>query len=54
MPIVALPSSQQLAVLKYEKPAPLGRYNGGLIFQDSNGDGHLDPMLDRNVRGVIA
>ena len=53
MPIVALPSSQQLAVLKYEKPAPLGRYKGGLIFQDINGDGQLDPKLDRIVGGVI-
>ncbi len=50
---VGVLSTQQLAALKYEKPAPLGRYNGGLIFQDSNGDGRLDPKLDRIVGGVI-
>ena len=50
---VGVLSTQQLAALKYEKPAALGRYNGGLIFQDSNGDGQLDPKLDRIVGGVI-
>jgi hypothetical protein len=51
---VGVVSTQQLAALNYEKPAALGRYNGGLILQDSDGDGQLDPKLDRIVGGVIA
>jgi hypothetical protein len=50
---VGVLSTQQLAALEYEKPAALDRYNGGLILQDSNGDGQLDPNLDRIVGGVI-
>jgi hypothetical protein len=50
---VGVLSTQQLAAMEYEKPPALGRYNGGLILQDSNGDGRLDPKLDRIVGGVI-
>ena len=50
---VGVLSTQQLAALEYEKPAALDRYNGGLIMQDSNGDGQLDPKHDRIVGGVI-
>jgi hypothetical protein len=50
---VGVLSTQQLAGLKYEKPSALARYNGGLIVQDSNGDGRLDPAADRIVGGVI-
>jgi hypothetical protein len=50
---VGVLSTQQLAALKYQKPATLARYNGGLILQDSNGDGRLDPTSDRIVGGVI-
>jgi hypothetical protein len=50
---VGVLSTQQLVALGYEKPAALSRYNGGLIVQDSNGDGRLDPKADRIVGGVI-
>ena len=35
------------------KPDGLARYNGGLIVQDSDGDGALDPARDRIIGGVI-
>lgn len=47
-------STRQLVAMKYEKPAALARYNGGLIVQDSNGDGVLDPTADQIIGGVIA
>ena len=50
---VGVLSTQQLAALEYDKPAALGRYNGGLMLQDTDGDGRLDPELDRIVGGVI-
>ena len=50
---VGLLSSQQLAAMEYQKPAALARYNGGLILQDSSGDGRLDPAEDRIIGGVI-
>jgi hypothetical protein len=46
-------STQQLKAAGYEKPAELARYNGGLILQDSNGDGTLQPGKDRIIGGVI-
>jgi hypothetical protein len=46
-------STQQLRAMDFEKPAPLARYNGGLIVQDSDGDGALDPDKDRIIGGVI-
>jgi len=50
---VGVLSTQQLAALEYEKPDALDRYNGGLMVQDTNGDGRLDPRNDRIVGGVI-
>lgn len=47
-------STQQLKATGYDKPAEIARYNGGLIVQDSNGDGALDPATDRIIGGVIA
>jgi hypothetical protein len=46
-------STQQLKALGYDKPAALARYNGGLILQDADGDGGLDPAKDRIIGGVI-
>ena len=46
-------STQQLKAVGYEKPAALARYNGGLIVQDTDGDGGLDPAKDRIIGGVI-
>ncbi len=46
-------STQQLKAMGYAKPDSLKRYNGGLIVQDSNGDGRLDPRKDRVIGGVI-
>jgi hypothetical protein len=46
-------STQQLKAMGYDKPAEIARYNGGLIVQDSDGDGALDPATDRIIGGVI-
>ena len=46
-------STQQLKAMGFEKPRSLARYNGGLIVQDSNGDGSLDPAGDKIIGGVI-
>lgn len=46
-------STQQLKAMKYEKPAQLARYNGGLIVEDSDGNWQLDPASDRIIGGVI-
>lgn len=46
-------STQQLKAMKFEKPAQLARYNGGLIVEDSNGDWQLDPATDRVIGGII-
>ncbi len=50
---VGVLSTQQLKAMEFNKPASLSRYNGGLIVQDTNGDGQLDPAADRIVGGVI-
>ena len=47
-------STQQLNAMGFEKPESLSRYNGGLIVQDTNGDGALDPAADGIIGGVIA
>lgn len=47
-------STPQLKAMGYTKPKSLSRYNGGLIVQDTNGDGALDPSKDRIIGGVIA
>ena len=46
-------STQRLRAMGYEKPAALARYTGGLIVQDGDGDGALDPTRDRIIGGVI-
>ena len=46
-------STQQLNAMGYAKPAALEAFNGGLIVQDSNGDGALDPAADRIIGGVV-
>ena len=47
-------STPQLKAMGYTKPNTLSRYNGGLIVQDTDGDGVLDPSKDRIIGGVIA
>ncbi len=47
-------STQQLKAMGYDKPAGIARYNGGLIVQDKDGDGVLDPVKDRIIGGIIA
>lgn len=47
-------STQQLKAMGYDKPAEIARYNGGLIVQDQDGDGVLDPVKDRIIGGIIA
>jgi hypothetical protein len=47
-------STQQLRAMGYDKPAAIARYNGGLIVQDRDGDGALDPVKDRIIGGIIA
>jgi hypothetical protein len=47
-------STQQLKAMGYDKPAEIVRYNGGLIVQDQDGDGVLDPVKDRIIGGIIA
>lgn len=47
-------STPQLKAMGYDKPAAIARYNGGLIVQDTDGDGRLDPAKDRIIGGVIA
>lgn len=46
-------SSATLAAMGYDAPGPLSRYDGGLLIQDSNNDGKLDPAADLIVGGVI-
>ena len=46
-------SSQQIAALGFALPVELERYNGGLVVQDSNGDGKLDPAVDMIIGGII-
>ena len=45
-------SRQQLATFKFSMPAALKRYTAGLILQDSDGDGLLDPARDRIIGGI--
>lgn len=45
-------SPGQLAVFNYTLPPSLRRYTGGLIVQDTNGDGLLDPAKDRIIGGI--
>ncbi len=47
-------STPQLNAMGYKRPASIERYNGGLIVQDTNGDGKLDPNRDTIIGGVLA
>ncbi|MCP5073163.1 MAG: hypothetical protein GY947_07690 [Rhodobacteraceae bacterium] len=51
---VGVLSTPQLNQIGYSKPEELVRYNGGLVVQDTNGDGKLDPAVDAIIGGVIA
>ncbi|MDA0240422.1 MAG: hypothetical protein O3A84_10405 [Proteobacteria bacterium] len=51
---VGVLSTQQLRAMNYSKPAPLARYNGGLIVRDTDGNGDLDPQKDQIIGGVKA
>ena len=42
-----------LKAMDYALPDALKRYTGGLIVQETNGDGVADPKEDRIVGGVI-
>lgn len=46
-------SSQQIAAMGFALPAELARYTGGLVVQDTNGDGKLDPAVDMIIGGII-
>lgn len=47
-------STPELKAMGFDKPASMARYNGGLIVQDTDGDGALDPTKDLIIGGVIA
>lgn len=47
-------STPQLKALGFEKPTSMARYNGGLVLQDSDSDGVLDPNKDKIIGGVLA
>lgn len=47
-------STPQLKAMGFTRPDSMARYNGGLIVQDTTGDGALDPNTDRIIGGVIA
>ena len=46
-------STQQLKAMGYKRPAALARYNGGLVVQDTNGNGRLEPGNDLIIGGVL-
>ena len=46
-------SARQLQSMGYGMPKELSRYTGGLIVQDMNNNGRLDPTHDRIIGGVI-
>ena len=49
---VGVVSARQLAAAGFNPPATLARFADGLVVQDSNGDGVLDPRVDAIVGGV--
>jgi hypothetical protein len=51
---IGILSTPQLSNMGYMKPETLSRYNGGLVIQDQNGDGKLDPAVDNIIGGVLA
>ena len=50
---VGVLSTQQLKAMEFQKPASISRYGGGLIVQDTNSDGFLDPTVDRIIGGIF-
>lgn len=50
---VGVLSTQQLKAMNFVKPEAIARYNGGLVIQDSNGDGRLDPAVDQIIGGIL-
>jgi len=46
-------STQQLKAMKFKLPKELARYTGGLIVQDTDANGRMDPTVDRIIGGVI-
>ena len=50
---VGVLSTQQLDAMDFFMPEAIARYNGGLVIQDSDGDGRLDPNKDRIIGGII-
>ncbi|MDA7948894.1 MAG: hypothetical protein MPJ78_15635 [Hyphomicrobiaceae bacterium] len=50
---VGVLSRRELDVLNYKLPSSLRRYTGGLIVQDKNGDGLIEPNGDRIIGGII-
>ena len=47
-------STPELNKMGFARPDSMARYNGGLIVQDTDGDGALDPSKDLIIGGVIA
>jgi len=45
-------SSAQLAILEFDLPEELARYDSGLIVRDTNDDGLIDPHVDQIIGGV--
>ena len=50
---VGVLSTQQLKAMDFVRPEAIARYNGGLVLQDSDGDGRLDPTKDRIIGGIL-
>lgn len=49
---VGVLSAADLAAIGFTTPEALARFTDGLVLQDSNGDGVLDPTVDTIVGGV--
>lgn len=49
---VGVLSLQQLEQIGFQIPQGLSRFTGGLLFQDANGDGILNPVTDTIMGGV--
>ena len=47
-------STKELAAVKFERPVSMARYDGGLVIQDTDSDGSLDPFKDKIIGGVIS
>ncbi|MEM8651939.1 MAG: hypothetical protein AAGF54_15495 [Pseudomonadota bacterium] len=46
-------SAQALSDIGYAMPPELARYTGGLILQDQDGNGFLNPAVDKIIGGII-